>query len=128
MNRRSVLKMLGMGAAAAPAVGKSLINPMTEPWKVPGYAILKEGPATPTSLDPTYDLLHKYLRPLYRQNEDRVNSRMLTGGFDPDVAALQSISYGTRVRMQLKLLKTQAEEAKTIENTFRRMLGLQENT
>lgn len=121
MGRRAALGRILGGAALTPMVAKATAaGAIQESVTKSLIGASQYGPPMSGDTDPTW-LLQKPLRRLYSAKQGAVCARVAfrLGPFDPDIACLESVSYGQRCRMQ----KTRDDAAKTILDDLREQLG-----
>lgn len=123
LSRRAALGRLIGGAAAAPLLGPTLINAdkaMAMHGAIAGANFGSSQPAAMPVQDPDW-LIKKPIMDLLRRRETEANIKMVhrLGAFDADIASLNSVAYGQRVRMQIK----RDAAARSVLDDLRQKLG-----
>ena len=104
--RRRLLQFIGAGAVAVPALPLAIPEGLAK--AAPLAALAGAGIAGPGPEPKLYRLgpLHAEIEELRERHQDqwysRRNSRVATGGFDPDIACMRSWSQSTKMRKQLE--------------------------
>jgi hypothetical protein len=119
MNRRGVLGMLGIGAAAGPAIAKeSIYKTMPSMYSIPstagtiGSQYCDNVPERENPLDTLKHVRERYNRLTmdktkwiaeYMQRETREAFRYGNhGAIDPDIMAMKSFSHGAKLRLHIQ--------------------------
>lgn len=105
LSRRAALGRIMGGAALAPTLAQNLASSAISAQATAPLKPLTEGAMVPPSASPISEaehLLRKPLRWLHAKTQGDFQDRVMyrQGPFDPDIAALNSLPYASRVRMQ----------------------------
>ena len=130
IGRRMFARMFGVGMASAPAIARAAagaaLSPavLSDPLAV-SAANLVHGPSLGGGIsDEAWRAFRRLTGPSNAARNRSVHVDLLGGGFHPDIAALQSISHGHRVRMQMRLIRKRAAESSSIKEKIGRLAGI----
>lgn len=123
LSRRAALGRIIGGAALAPVIAQDAARSATHAsigQSLMGFDRYGGAPVSDSGQSVDW-ILKRPLRLLYNQRDAEATERLMwrLGPFDPDIACLESVSYGQRCRMQ----RTRDRATKSVLDDLRKQLG-----